>query len=234
MAAMPPTWMGKEQIAMVVYPGMTALDLVGPQYMLAGLMGAKVHLVAESTVPVMVDTGFAITPTLSFADCPAELDIILVPGGGQGTLVAAQDRRLLQFLRERGTTAKLVTSVCTGSLVLGAAGLLRGYRATSHWVVRDLLPHFGAIAVDARVVSDRNRITAAGVSAGIDLGLTIVRQLRDETYAKCLTLLAEYAPEPPLDAGTPAKAGPEVTAMMASMFTAYRDDFTALAKQTPS
>ncbi len=215
---------------MVVYPGMTALDLVGPNYMLAGLMGAKVHLVAESLVPVMVDTGFAITPTLTFADCPSDLDILLVPGGGEGTLVAAQDERLLAFLRDRGSRAKLVTSVCTGSLVLGAAGLLRGYQATSHWVVRDLLPHFGAVPVDARVVVDRSRITAAGVSAGIDLGLTIVKRLRDEDYAKGMALLAEYAPEPPVDAGTPQKAGAATTILISSMFTGYRDRFLAIGK----
>ena len=234
MAAMPPSWMGKEQIAMVVYPGMTALDLVGPQYMLAGLMGAKVHLVAESLTPVMVDTGFAITPTISFEDCPVDLDLLLVPGGGEGTLVASQDERLLAFLRDRGAHAKLITSVCTGSLVLGAAGLLKGYQATSHWVVRDLLPHFGAIPVDARVVVDRNRLTAAGVSAGIDLGLMIVKRLRDEEYAKGMALLAEYAPEPPVDAGTPQKAGAATTMLISSMFTAYRDRFIAVGKRSRS
>lgn len=232
MAALPPHWMGKEQIALVIYPGMTALDLIGPQYMLAGLMGATVHLVAEDLRPVMTDTKFALVPTTTFTDCPADLDILLVPGGGQGTLLAAQDERLLAFVRDRGARAKLVTSVCTGSLVLGAAGLLRGYQATSHWVVRDLLAKFGAVAVDARVVADRNRLTAAGVSAGIDLGLTIVKRLRDDEYARCLALLAEYAPEPPVDAGTPAKAGERPTALMASMFTDMREQFAALGART--
>jgi cyclohexyl-isocyanide hydratase len=229
MAALPPSWTGKEQIAMVVYPGMTALDLVGPQYFLGSLMGATVHLVAEDLRPVMTDTRFAIVPTTTFTDCPADLDVLLVPGGCQGTLEAAKDLTIQGFLRDRGKRAKLITSVCTGSMVLGVAGLLRGYRATSHWVTRDLLSRFGAEAVDARVVVDRNRMTAAGVSAGIDLGLTIVKNLRDEEYARSIALLAEYAPEPPVDAGTPQRAGKATTDLMATMFTGLREQFVAVA-----
>lgn len=225
MQTMPPTWVGSEQIAMVVYPGMTALDLTGPQYMFAGLMGAQVHLVAESLIPVMTDTGVIITPTKTFETCPRDLDILFVPGGSRGTVEAAKDPRVLTFLRDRGSRAKLVTSVCTGSLVLGAAGLLDGYQATSHWVTRDLLTRFGAVPIDARVVVDRNRITGAGVSAGIDLGLLIVRRLRDEEYAKAMCLLAEYAPEPPVVAGTPAQAGPVTTKIMSDMCVGLREAF---------
>lgn len=232
MQTMPPTWVGSEQIAMVVYPGMTALDLTGPQYMLVGLMGAQVHLVAESLTPVMTDTGVIITPTKTFETCPPDLDVLFVPGGSRGTVEAAKDPKVLAFLRDRGSRAKLVTSVCTGSLVLGAAGLLEGYQATSHWVTRDLLTRFGAIPVDARVVVDRTRITGAGVSAGIDLGLLIVKRLRDEEYAKAMCLLAEYAPEPPVVAGTPAQAGPVTTKIMTDMCAGLREAFLTVPAPT--
>ena len=171
----------------------------------------------------------AIVPTAMFDECPMDLDIICVPGGSAGTLAAMQDEATIAFLRDRGSRAKYVTSVCTGSLVLGAAGLLRGYRATSHWAARDVLQVFGAEPVDARVVTDRNRITGGGVTAGLDFGLTLVAQLRDETYARALQLLAEYQPAPPFNSGTPAAAGPEATAMMASMFTQFVTDARAAA-----
>ncbi len=221
MSAAPAHWTGQEQIGMLLYPGFTALDLVGPQYMLASLMGATVHHVAASMAPVLSDTKLSFMPSITLADCPRELDILFIPGGGQGTLAAMQDAQLLAFVADRGQRAKWVTSVCTGSLVLAAAGLLKGYRATSHWVARDLLAHAGATPVEARVVRDRNRLTGAGVSAGLDMGLTLVELLRDRFYAECVQLLAEYAPEPPLQAGTPRTAPPEATAMMRSMFTEF-------------
>ena len=218
MSAMPASWTGKEQIGMLLYPGMTALDFVGPQYMFAGLMGAKVHHVAKTMAPVVSDTQLALSPTVTLGRCPRDLDILFVPGGGAGTIAAMQDAEVLAFLADRGRRAKLVTSVCTGSLVLGAAGLLQGYKATSHWATHSLLTEVGAIPVDARVVQDRNRITGAGVSAGLDLGLTIVGLLRDPVYAQAAQLLAEYAPEPPFNAGSPRTAPPEVTAMLTDMF----------------
>lgn len=218
MSAMPASWTGKEQIGMLLYPGMTALDFVGPQYMFAGLMGATVHHVAKTMAPVVSDTQLAILPTATLDQCPRDLDILFVPGGGAGTLAAMQDAEVLAFLADRGRRAKLVTSVCTGSLVLGAAGLLQCYKATSHWATHALLTEAGAIPVEARVVHDRNRITGAGVSAGIDLGLTIVALLRDKVYAQSMQLLAEYAPEPPFNAGTPRTAPPEITAMLQDMF----------------
>jgi cyclohexyl-isocyanide hydratase len=218
MGAMPASWTGKEQIGMLLYPGMTALDFVGPQYMFAGLMGATVHHVAKTMAPVVSDTQLALLPTATLEQCPRDLDILFVPGGGAGTIAAMQDAQVLAFLADRGRRAKLVTSVCTGSLVLGAAGLLQGYKATSHWATHALLPEVGAIPVDARVVQDRNRITGAGVSAGLDLGLTIVGLLRDSDYAQATQLLAEYAPEPPFNAGTPRTAPPAVTSMLTDMF----------------
>ncbi len=224
MSNMPPNWTGKEQIGMLLYPGFTALDFVGPQYMLAGLLGARVHHIAKTMAPVLSDTQLTIMPTMTFAEAPRELDILFVPGGGQGTLDALRDDALLTFVSDRGSRAKWVTSVCTGSLVLGAAGLLKGYRATSHWVARSLLSEVGAIPVDERVVRDRNRITGAGVSAGLDLGLTIVGLLRDPLYAETLQLLAEYAPEPPFNAGSPRTAPPMAKAMLDDMFKDYTQE----------
>lgn len=229
MSAMPANWMGSEQIAMVLYPGFTALDFVGPHYMMAGLMGAKVHLVASSREPVMSDTGLAIAPTLTFAECPRELDILFLPGGGQGTLKAMQDKTLVNWIAGRKASTKLFASVCTGSLILGQAGLLKGKSATSHWVARDLLSEYGAKPVNQRVVWDGNVVTGAGVSAGIDLGIEIVNKLRDATYAKGMQLLAEYAPQPMFNAGTPETAGTEVTAIIGSMFPSLLEQMRATA-----
>jgi putative intracellular protease/amidase len=230
MSAFPPSWTGKEQIAMLLYPGFTALDFVGPHHMLTSLMGAKVHLVAATRAPVMGDSGLAISPTATLANCPPDLDVLFVPGGGQGTLNAMRNKALVLWVADRGARAKLVASVCTGSLVLGQAGLLRGKRATSHWVTRDLLADFGATPVNERVVWDGKLITGAGVSAGLDLGLAIVGKLRDTEYAQGVQLLAEYAPKPPYDAGTPERAPAPVKAMIASMFDGLRDEIRATSR----
>jgi cyclohexyl-isocyanide hydratase len=218
ISGVPASWHGEEQIAMLLYPGFTALDLVGPQYMFGNLMGAKVHLVARTLAPVMSDTGLAIAPTVTLARAPKDLDILFVPGGSAGTLNAMKDKALIQWIAERASRAKLIASVCTGSLVLGQAGLLRGRKATSHWATLPLLKEFGAEPANARVVWDDNLVTGAGVSAGIDLGLSIVAKLRDETYAQSVQLLAEYAPQPPFNAGTPATAPKAVHEMMSRMF----------------
>jgi cyclohexyl-isocyanide hydratase len=218
MSGMPASWHGKEQIAMLLYPGFTALDLVGPQYMFGNLMGAKVHLVARTLTPVMSDTGLAIAPTVTLARAPKDLDILFVPGGGAGTLSAMKDKALIQWVADRASRAKLIASVCTGSLVLGQAGLLRRRKATSHWATLPLLQEFGAEPMNTRVVWDGNLVTGAGVSAGLDLGLSIVAKLRDDTYAQSVQLLAEYAPQPPFNAGTPATAPKPVHKMVSGMF----------------
>lgn len=228
MSMMPAHWMGSEKIAFLVYPQFTALDMVGPHYMLTSLMGATTFLVGRTKAPVTSDAGLIFTPTADFEDCPRDLDILCVPGGSAGTLAAMQDEATLRFLKDRGARAKFVTSVCTGSLLLGAAGLLEGYRATSHWAARQILTEFGAIPSPGRVVRDRNRITGGGVTAGIDFGLALVGSLRDRTYAEGVQLLAEYAPEPPFDAGTPERAPPEVTAIIDAMMA----DFLVQARAT--
>ncbi|MEM9334650.1 MAG: DJ-1/PfpI family protein [Pseudomonadota bacterium] len=190
--------MGQEEVAMFLYPGMTMLDFVGPQYFFASMMGAKVHLVSasDSLAPVMGDTGFAVVPTMAMSDCPTDLDVLFVPGGLYGTVDAMNDTRSVDFLADRGRRARYVTSVCTGSLLLGQAGLLEGKKATSHWATRHLLPEFGATAVDQRLVIDGRSITGAGVSAGLDFGLAMLAKLRSEAYARTVQLIAEYDPEP--------------------------------------
>jgi putative intracellular protease/amidase len=230
MTMAPADWTRHDQIAMLVYPRMTALDLIGPQYMFASLMGAKVHLVGKTLQPVTSDTGVTITPTATFADCPKDLTVLFAPGGTQGTLDALEDHETRAFMADRGSRAAYVTSVCTGALILGAAGLLKGYKATSHWAVRDMLSEFGAFPTDARVVRDRNRITGAGVTAGLDFGLTMVAELRGRTYAESVQLLCEYDPHPPFNAGSIHTAPPDVKAMMGQMLTPFQDHVHAAAK----
>lgn len=231
MSAMPQGWMGKEQIAFLIYPQFTALDMVGPHYMLTTLMGATTHIVAKSLDPISSDTKLTFVPSATFDTCPMDLDIICVPGGTSGTLAAMEDEATIAFLKDRGSRAKFVTSVCTGSLVLGAAGLLKGYKATSHWVTRDLLKDLGAEPVDARVVTDRNRITGAGVTAGLDFGLGLVAVLRDQRYAEAVQLLAEYEPEPPFDSGSPEKASKENLDMYDAMFAEFKKYTVEAAKR---
>ena len=230
MGGFPPEWTKNEQVAMLLYPRFTAVDLVGPQYYFAGLLGAKVDLVAKTMDPVTSDTGITVVPTATFATCPADLDILFAPGGTSGTIAAMTDPATMEFMADRGARAKWVTSVCTGSLILGKAGLLRGYRATSHWVARPVLAEFGAIPVDERVVVDRNRVTGAGVTAGLDLGLRMTAMLRDDTYARTMQLLSEYDPQPPYDAGTPSKAPPELVASLTAMLAPFRTQAETTAK----
>ncbi len=223
MSVIPDNWTQSEQIAMLIYPGFTILDLIGPQYMFAGLMGATVHLVSATKDPVTSDTHVTVLPTATYDEIPEIVDVLFIPGGGESVIKALSDPKLMSFVKSRGEKARFVTSTCTGSLILAGAGLLKGYKATSHWIARDALVAGGAIAVNERVVQDRNRITGAGVTAGIDLGLTVVAKLRDDFYAQSLQLLAEYAPKPPFNAGTPETAPKEVADMMQKMFTNYAD-----------
>lgn len=221
-----------ETVVLVAYPMMTALDLLGPQHMLASMMGAKVLIAAQTLEPITSDTGLKIVPDVDFANCPREIDLFLVPGGLAGTTAAMKDPRMIEFVRELAAHSKYVTSVCTGSLILGTAGLLKGYKATSHWIAAHMLPYFGATHVAQRVVVDRNRITGAGVTAGMDLALTIVSMLRGEDYTRMVTLLAEYDPAPPIHAGSPETAGPKTTGMLREMLSDWIADTEAFAKGT--
>lgn len=232
MSQTPSYWHGKERIAFLIYPGFTALDMVGPHYMFASLMGAKIDIVAKTLDPVRSDTGLVFAPSTRFEDAVADYDILCVPGGTQGTLAAIRDDATIAYVRDIGRKARFVTSVCTGSILLGAAGLLEGYRATSHWVTKPLLPIVGAIPTDGRFVRDRNRITAEGVTAGLDFALSLVADLRDEKYAQGVQLLAQYAPAPPFNAGDPATAPKDVTAMIDGMFTGLRQEMRAAAAAT--
>ncbi|MDC0681435.1 DJ-1/PfpI family protein [Sorangium atrum] len=173
-----------KQFAMLIYPGFTALDLIGPQTVFSTFRDAKIHLVWKTLDPVTTDAGITLLPTASFDTCPEELEILFVPGGVEGTIAVMKDGEVLDFLAARAEQASYVTSVCTGSLVLGAAGLLRGYRATTHWAFREMLPLLGAEPVDARYVEDRNRITGGGVTSGIDFGLRIDAKLQGEEAAQ--------------------------------------------------
>jgi cyclohexyl-isocyanide hydratase len=166
--------------------------------------------------PVPTDTGLCVMPTTIFADCPRDLDVLFVPGGF-GTTDAMQDAETLAFLAERGKTSKYVTSVCSGALLLGAAGLLDGYKAATHWATYAALEALGIDGVHSRVVVDRNRFTGGGVTAGLDFGLTLLAELRGETVAKMTQLMLEYDPQPPFRAGTPATAGPDLTGMVSAM-----------------
>ena len=191
-------------IGMLLYPGFTMLDLVGPLTVFS--MHSKLHLLWKTLEPVASDSGVAMVPTTLLSDCPEKLDVLFVPGGF-GTEAAMADAELIAFLQAAAQRADYITSVCSGALLLGAAGLMKGYRATTHWAVHDALSQFGAQPVKARVVTDRNRISGGGVTAGIDFGLTLLAQLRGPDVARMVQLMMEYDPQPPFDAGSPEKAG---------------------------
>ncbi len=192
-------------IAFLLFPGVTQLDLTGPAQFLSRLPDARVDLVWDSLDPVPTDAGFSILPTATFADVP-RADLLCVPGG-MGITAAINHPRALDWVRQVGTEAQWVTSVCTGSLILGAARLLKGYKATTHWAWHEHLARFGAEPVQARHVIDRNRATGGGVTAGIDFALALMARIAGDDYARAVQLALEYDPAPPFDAGSPAKAG---------------------------
>jgi cyclohexyl-isocyanide hydratase len=189
------------QIGILLFPRNTQLDLTGPFELLHRLPDSAVHLVWKDLAPVEAVSGMRILPTTTLEDCPP-LDVLLVPGG-IGTADLLTDAPVLEWVAAQGRGARYVTSVCTGSLVLGAAGLLDGYEATTHWAYTDLLPLFGARPVRRRVVVDRNRITAGGVTAGIDFGLRLIADIAGEPMAQACQLALEYDPEPPFRSGHP-------------------------------
>ena len=196
------------RVVFLVYPNVTQLDLTGPAQVLSRLGDAKVDLVWKTREPVPTDSGFALLPTGTLDEVP-DVDILCIPGGF-GCVDVMHDDEVLAWIRSVGEKAQWVTSVCTGSLILGAAGLLEGYRATSHWAWRDYLKLFGAEPVAERVVFDRNRVTGGGVTAGIDFALALTAQIAGEDYARAVQLGLEYDPHPPFGSGTPAKAGEQL------------------------
>jgi cyclohexyl-isocyanide hydratase len=196
-------------IAFLLYPEVTQLDLTGPAQFLSRI-GGTLHYVAKSAEPVPTDAGFSILPTATFADVSCA-DIICVPGG-ISCVDVIEDDETLAWVRRVGEGAEWVTSVCTGSLILGAAGLLRGYRAGCHWAWREHLALFGAEPVAERVVFDRNRVTGGGVTAGIDFALALIAAVRGEQHARLIQLALEYDPAPPFDSGSPVRAAPDLVA----------------------
>lgn len=203
---------------MLAYSGMTPLDLMGPLQVWSLWPEAQIQVVARSTAAIATDTVVQLLPTHNFDNCFETPDILFVPGGTKATFELLSDQPTLDFLRLKGERAQWITSVCTGALVLGAAGLLEGYQATTHWAAVDNLTTFGAIATEGRVVFDRNRVTGGGITAGIDFGLALVAKLADEQTAKVIQLALEYAPQPPFESGTPRQASEETVQAVLSQF----------------
>ncbi len=219
-------------IGFLLWDGLTQLDMTGPVQVLSRMPGAKLHFVWKSLDPVMSDCGLALVPTQTLETCPP-LDMICVPGGAPVAPVM-RDREVLDWLRRQAETASLITSVCTGSLILAAAGLLRGYKAGCYWASGQQLALFGAEFVEQRVVIDRNRITAGGVTSGIDFAFRVIEQLHGRDVAEAVQLSIEYDPQP-IAGGTPATARPEIQAqvrgLMASRLVQREAEIAAIAAE---
>ncbi|MBK8816153.1 MAG: DJ-1/PfpI family protein [Methylococcaceae bacterium] len=228
--------MGNEHMVMFLYPGMNPLDLVAPQYLFASMMGAKIYLISSNNdlQPVSSGGGLAILPTHTWGECYAKPDVLFLPGGAQGTLEVMKNTLFIDFIKNKAPVSKYITSVCTGSLILGKAGLLKGKRATSHWVTLDMLAKQGAIPVNERVVWDTlsgtngKIVTGGGVTAGIDFGLEIVAALRGKTYAEAIQLEAEYNPKPPFNAGSPDTASPFVRDNLKNIYAPFLVDLVSV------
>lgn len=197
-------------IGIVLFPNLTQLDFTGPYEVFAKLPNTRVYLLAETLEPIRSERGLTFLPDTTFADAPV-LDVLFVPGG-PGINPKLEDTTFLHFLKTQGEQARYLTSVCTGSLLLAAAGLLQGYKATTHWLSLDLLRELGVEVVAQRVVIDGNRITGGGVTSGIDFGLVIAAELFGETVAQAIQLAIEYNPQPPFESGSPKTAPPDVIA----------------------
>ncbi len=213
------------EIGFVLFPNLTQLDLTGPFEILSRLPGAKVSIVAKTLDPVLGDSGLGLVPNQSFAAC-GSLDLICVPGG-MGVPAVLQDAETIDFVRRQAAGAKYVTSVCTGAFVLGAAGLLNGKRATTHWAYTDLLPLVGATHEKARVVRDGNVFTGGGVTAGIDFGLTVMAEVAGPEVAQRVQLAVEYDPAPPFRSGNPGSAPAEVLDAITPIYAKRLGDYRA-------
>jgi cyclohexyl-isocyanide hydratase len=217
------------RVGMLLYPSLTQLDLTGPFEVFTKLPGTEVFLAWKTIDAVRADSGLALLPTTTLADAP-QADVLFVPGGsGQIDLMA--DGEVLSFLRGQAAGARYVTSVCTGAFLLGAAGLLDGYRATTHWAFHDLLARCGAIPVKRRVVVDRNRITGGGVTAGIDFALRVAAELHGEHAGQAIELALEYDPEPPFRAGSPDTAPPEIVTRVRDKYAPFLHQREAMLRR---
>lgn len=219
------------RFGLLTFPDVQQLDLTAPYEIFASMEDAEVHLIWKDTAPIVSATKLVLQPTTSFAECP-QLDVVCVPGGG-GVNALLEDEVVLSFIRAQAERAHFVTSVCTGSLVLGAAGLLDGKKATTHWNARDFLAGFGAVAAPGRVVRDGNLFTAGGVTAGIDFGLTIVAALRNQEEAEAIQLSLEYTPAPPFNSGTPEEANADVLARTRQRLAGSRAGRQAIMARLP-
>ena len=219
-------------IGFVIFPDLTQLDFTGPLQVLARLPQSAVYIVAKSAAPVPSDCGLSLLPTHTFATCPT-LDLICVPGGNRGVVKAIGDYDTIEFVRRQASTAKYVTSVCTGAFVLGVAGLLNGRRATTHWAFTELLPLVGATHEKARIVRDGNVITAGGVTSGIDFGLSMVAEIAGETAAQAIQLGIEYDPSPPFDSGHPDRASDAAKSAVSARYEHARAAFRQGLAQPP-
>lgn len=217
----------RPKIGMLMFPGLTLLDLVGPQSALAAT--SDIYLIWKNKNLLVSDNGMVLKPDTTPDECPRDLDVLFVPGG-PGQVEVMRDPEFLAFLADRGSRAKYVTSVCTGALVLGAAGLLQGYKAGTHWAALSLLQFFGATPVDERVVVDRNRMTGGGVTAGLDFGLMLLKVLQGERVAKVQELAMQYDPQPPFNVGVPVKAGPDLTEEAVAWIQGYGIDMVGTAR----
>lgn len=202
------------RIGFLLWPGLTQLDMTGPAQVLSRMPGAELHYAWKAIEPIPSDCGLSLLPTTTLADCPP-LDMLCVPGG-VGIADVMRDHEVLDWLRAQAGSADLVTSVCTGSLILAAAGLLEGYRAGCHWAWGHLLAEFGVTFVQERVVTDRNRITAGGVTSGIDFGFRLIEARCGREVAEAIQLALEYDPEP-VAGGTPHTARPEVVSQVTAL-----------------
>jgi len=216
------------QISMLLFPNLTQLDLTAPYEVLTRLPQAQVSLAWKTLSPIASGTGLRILPSHTLSEAPPA-DVLLIPGGA-GLVPLLRDPEVLDFVRRQAATARYVTSVCTGSLLLGAAGLLDGYRATTHWAYHEFLARCGAIPERGRVVIDRNRITAGGVTAGLDFALRLAAEIGGEQLARGIQLGLEYDPEPPYDSGVPERATPELVESVLARFAPSRSGY---AEQLP-
>lgn len=200
------------QVGMIIFDGMTNQDFVGPNDIFSRVPDMDIDVLAKTDGPIRTDARGRILPDKALRDAKPHYDLLFIGGGG-GTTPLMEDAEVLDFLREKARTAHYITSVCTGALVLGAAGLLDGYRAATHWAAMDVLPLLGAIPTKQRVVIDRNRITGGGITAGIDFGLTVISELWGAELAQVIQLGMEYDPHPPFNSGSPDTANPQVLAI---------------------